>query len=133
MDKHKALIGTKKDCGNLQVFYQSTDTVKQYQTTLNGEYNLKLVDLKVISAAAAGTVFSVQIISNTLKCDRGNTNDNYKFVYRDGCNELPSPIMFYDIPVRGWFDLDFLQLGAIGTNINASAYNILLTFEYERL
>jgi hypothetical protein len=42
---HKPLIGTKKDVGNFQIFFQSTDTNKQYSTALNGTYNLKLIDL----------------------------------------------------------------------------------------
>jgi hypothetical protein len=133
MDKYKPLVGMKKDCGILQIFFQSTDTNKNYSTALNGEYNLKLLDLKVITSGAAGQEYFVQMSSSTIRNDKANLNDNFKFHHLNGQNTIPNPIMFYDCVVKNWIDISFSQLGSVGTDINTTTYNILLTFEYERL
>jgi len=130
----KQLIGgERRDTGTLQIFFQSTDTKKQYSTGLNGTYNLTLLDLKVISSGASGDEYCIEMLSDTLKVDRGNINDNFKFVHRNGTPETPNPIKFRQLEVRNFVDLDFQQLGSVQDNINAQAYNVLLTIEYERL
>lgn len=130
------------DEGILQILTQSIDTVKQYQSGLNGEYDLKLLDIKVISAAAAGSEFPIQIISNTLRIDRGaineltnalNNNDNIKFFHRNGCPEITQPIKLRQQTVRGWIDINYLKLGSGGDDINDNEWMILLTIEYKRL
>jgi hypothetical protein len=135
MDKYKPLIGNKKDCGILQIFYQSVDAVKNYPTALNGEYNLKLVDLKVIvaGAGALNSEYFIQLLSSTLRTDKSNLNDNFKFMHRNGTAEITSPLMFNDVNIKNWVDLDFVSLGVVGAVLNAHAHNILLTFEYEKL
>ena len=142
--KPKQLIGgDRRDKGVLQISYQSTDPESpgqgsKYSTGLNGTYDLTLLDLKVISAAVAESEFSVQIVSDTLKTERGagsgaGTNDNVKFMHRNGTSEIPNPLKLRQIDIRNWIELSFLQLGTIGVDINAAAFNILLTLEYERL
>jgi hypothetical protein len=134
----KQLIGgERRDKGVLQIFFQSTDAVAyqgaRYPTGLNGVYDLKLLDLKVISAAAAGTEFCVEMLSDTFRLDRGNTNDNFKFMHRNGAPEVPNPVKFRQAEVRNWVNIDFQQFGLVGGNIDSAAYNILLTIEYEKL
>lgn len=130
----KQLIGgERRDNGLLQIFFQSTDAPKQYSTGLNGTYNLTLLDLKVVSAAAAGDEYAVQMISDTFHINNGNTNTNFKFIHRNGCPEIPNPIKLRQAEVRNFIDLDFVRLGIVQDDINAQAYNVLLTIEYERL
>lgn len=131
MDKYKPLVSMKKDTGILQIFFQSADTVKQYSTALNGEYNLKLLDLKFIGGALNAEYF-IQMNSSTIRLDKGNLNDNFKFQHINGQNTVSNPIMFYDCVVKNWIDIDFTSLGSVGTALPAN-YNIILTFEYERL
>jgi hypothetical protein len=130
----KPLIGgEKREEGILQIWFQSTDTVKRYSTGLGGYYDLTLLDIKVISASASAEEYAVQIISDTLRLDRGNLNDNIKFVHRNGAPELPNPIKLRQADVKNWIDVDFQQIGSVQDNINGSAYNVLLTIGYEKL
>lgn len=126
-----SLIKQRGDVGVLQIYWQSSDTNKNYSTGLNGEYDLKLLDLKLIGGAA-NTEYFLQMISSTIRLDRGNLNDNYKFHHISGQNTVANPIMFYDNVIKNWVDIDFQQLGSVGGNLPA-AYNIILTFQYERL
>lgn len=133
------------DEGILQIFCQSTDTYRQYHSGLNGSYDLKLLDIKVISGAVAGSEFAIQIVSDTLKIDRGalnastsaipqsTNNDNVKFFHRNGAPEIPNAIKLRQQNIRGWIDIDFAMLGTSGTDINSSTWSILLTLEYKRL
>ena len=141
----KVISNNACDEGILQIFCQSTDTIRQYHSGLNGIYDLKLLDIKLISGAVAGAEFAIQIISDTLKIDRGalngstagviqsTNNDNVKFFHRNGAPEIPNPLKLRQQTVRGWVDIDFQQLGTEGTDINASTWAILLTLEYKRL
>jgi hypothetical protein len=142
--KPKQLIGgERRDKGVLQIFFQNSDPEppgqgSKYSTSLNGTYDITILDIKVISAAASGSEFAVQIISDTFKLERGaggsaGANDNVKFFHRNGSNEIPNPIKLRQAEVRNWIELSFLQVGSIGTDINSAAYNILLTIEYEKL
>lgn len=130
----KPLIGgEKREKGILQIFFQSTDSPKVYSTGLGGTYDLTLLDIKVISAAAAGDEYAVQIISDTLRLDRGTTNDNVKFVHRNGCPEIPSPIKLRQAEVKNMLSLDFIRLGTVQDDINAQAFDVLITIAYEKL
>ena len=130
----KPLIGgEKREKGILQIFFSSTDSPKVYSTGLGGTYDLTIQDIKVISAGPATDEYAVQIISDTLRLDRGNTNDNVKFVHRNGCPEIPSPIKLRQADVKNFLSLSFLQSGSVGEDINAAAYNVLLTIAYEKL
>lgn len=134
----KQLIGgERRDKGVLQIFFQSTDTLAyqgaRYATGLNGTYDLTLLDLKVISAAATAEEYAVEMLSDTLRIEKGNTNDNFKFVHRNGCPEVPNPIKFRQATVNNWITLDFQQFGSVQDNIDSNAYNVLLTIEYEKL
>ena len=142
----KQLIGgERRDKGLLQIFFQSTDTQPanqgaKFSTGLNGVYDLRLMDIKVISSAAAGSEFAVQLVSDTLKLDRGSAlassqyfNDTVKFVHWNGAPEIPSPILLRQMEIKNWIDMEFIQLGTIGADINSANYNVLLTIEYERL
>lgn len=130
----KPLIGgNSREKGILQIFFQSTDSPKVYSTGLGGTYDLTLQDIKVVSAAVAGDEYAVQIISDTLRLDRGNTNDNVKFVHRNGSPEIPSPIKLRQADVKNVLSLDFLRLGTLQDDINAQAFNVLLTIAYEKL
>lgn len=135
----KQLIGgERRDKGVLQIFYQSTDPEpagqgSKYSTGLNGMYNMKLLDLKTITTAGVGSGYVIQMISDTFKIDRGNINTQFKFIYKAGVPEIPNPIEFRQTQINNNIELSFLQLGVIGQNINAAPYNILLTFEYEKL
>lgn len=131
----KQLIGgERREKGTLQIFYKSTDTQPpRYSTGLNGTYDLTLLDLKVISSAATAEEYCVEMLSDTFRIDRGNLNDNFKFVHRNGAPELPNPVKFRQATINNYVEVDFQQLGTIQDNINANDYYILLTFEYERL
>jgi len=130
----KPLIGgEKREKGILQIFYQSTDSPKVYSTGLGGTYDLTLQDIKVVSAAAAGDEYAIQIISDTLRLDKANLNDNIKFVSRGGANEIPSPIKLRQADVKNFVSLDFLRLGSVQDDINAQAFNVILTISYEKL
>ena len=133
MDGYKPLIGQKKDVGILQIFWQSTDTNKNYATNMNGDYNLKLIDLKLISSGAAGSEYFVQMLSSTIRLDKANLNDNFKFQHINEQNTISNPVMFYQCSVKNWIDIDFTTLGSVGSVVTAFPYNIILTFEYERL
>jgi hypothetical protein len=63
----------------------------------------------------------------------GNTNTNFKFIHRNGCPEVPNPVLFRQAEVRNHVSLDFQRIGSIQDDINGGAYNILLTIEYEKL
>ena len=130
----KPLIGgEKRDSGILQIFTQSTDSPKIYSTGLGGTYDLTLQDIKVISAAATAEEYAVQIISDTLRLDRGNGNDNIKFIHRNGASELPYPIKLRQADVKNWVSIDYQRLGSVQDNINDNSYNVLLTIAYEKL
>ena len=134
----KQLIGgERRDKGILQIFFQSTDTVAyqgaRYATGLNGTYELTLLDLKLISAAATAEEYCIEMISDTFRIDKGNLNDNFKFIHRNGAPEVPNPIKLRQVEVRNWVQLDFQQLGSVQDNVDSNAYNILLTIEYEKL
>lgn len=130
----KQLIGgERRDKGTLQIFFQSTDSPKQYSTGLHGTYDLKLLDLKVISAGANSQEYAVQMLSDTFSINNGNTNSNFKFIHRNGCPEVPSPVLFRQAEVRNFVDVDFNRLGSVKDDIDGAAYNVLLTIQYERL
>lgn len=132
--KPKQLIGgERRDKGVLQIFFQSTDSPKRYSTGLNGTYDLTLLDLKVITAAASAEEYCVEMLSDTLHINNGNTNTNFKFMHRNGCPEVPNPVRFRQAEVRNFVDIDFNRLGSVQDDIDGNAYNVLLTIEYERL
>lgn len=132
---YKKLISNNGgDEGLLQLFCQSTDVNKVYSTGLGGTYELRIVNISVISNAVPGKEFSIEIISDTFRLDRGNGNENIKFIYRDyGASELTYPIKLRQAELRNFVSVSFLQLGTVGLDINASNYNIILTVEYKRL
>jgi len=125
--------GESREKGVLQIWTQSTDSPKQYSTGLGGTYDLTLLDIKVVSSAAAGEEYAIEIISDRLRLDRGNLNDNVKFVHRNGCPELPNPIKLRQMDINNWISIEYQQLGSVQDNINANTYNILLTIEYQKL
>lgn len=131
----KQLIGgERRDKGTLQIFYKSTDTQPpRYATGLNGTYDLTLLDLKIISDAQNAEEYCVEMLSDTFRIDRGNLNDNFKFIYRNGELIVPNPVKFRQAEVRNFVEVDFQQLGTVQDNINAHDYNIILTIEYEKL
>jgi hypothetical protein len=130
----KPLIGgEKRDSGILQIFTQSTDSPKIYSTGLGGTYDLTLQDIKVIHAGATAEEYAVQIISDTLRLDRGNGNDNVKFIHRNGAPEIQQSIKLRQADVKNWVSIDYQQLGSVGDNINDNSYNVLLTIAYEKL
>ena len=132
--KPKQLIGgERRDKGVLQIFFQSTDSPKQYSTGLHGTYDLKLLDLKVISAGANSQEYAVEMLSDTFSINNGNTNTNFKFIHRNGCPEVPNPVLFRQAEVRNFVDIDFNRLGSVKDDIDGAAYNVLLTIQYERL
>ena len=136
--KPKQLIGgERRDKGSLQIFYQTSDTSynqqTSYSTGLHGTYDLTLLDIKITSAAAAAQEYVVEMLSDTFQINNGNTNTNFKFVHRNGCPEIPSPVLFRQTEVRNNVSLGFQKLGSIQENINDSSYNVLLTMEYEKL
>lgn len=134
ISKPKQLIGgERRDKGTLQIFFQSTDSPKQYSTGLHGTYDLKLLDLKVISAGANSQEYAVEMLSDTFSINNGNTNTNFKFIHRNGCPEVPNPVLFRQADVRNFVDIDFNRLGSVKDDIDGAAYNVLLTIEYERL
>jgi hypothetical protein len=130
----KQLIGgERRDKGVLQIFFQSTDSPHLYSTGLQGVYNMKLTDFKLIPSVSAS--YAIQMLSDTFRVDRGNINDNFKISYRTGTNEVPNPVYFYQMNMNNFVSIDFIQLGTIGADINGvgSTYNAILTFEYEKL
>lgn len=130
----KRLIGDKRDKGTFQLFTQSTDTNKTYATGLSGVYDIKITDIKVLHAGVQTNEYAVQIISDTLRLSLGNVNDNIKFYHRVGANEFSSPINLYQLNINNHVSCSFLQLGTLGTDINTGgAYNVVITFEYEKL
>jgi hypothetical protein len=134
----KQLIGgERRDKGVLQIFFQSTDNsfnqLTRYSTGLNGVYDLTLLDLKVIHSAAAAEEYAVEMLSDTFTINNGNTNTNFKFIHRNGCPEVPNPVLFRQAEVRNFVSLGFQQIGSVQDNINSDDYNILLTIEYEKL
>ena len=136
--KPKQLIGgERRDKGVLQIFFQSTDNsfnqLTRYSTGLNGVYDLTLLDLKVISASATAEEYAVEMLSDTFTINNGNTNTNFKFIHRNGCPEVPNPVLFRQAEVRNFVSLGFNRIGSVQDNINAGNYNILLTIEYEKL
>jgi len=134
ISKPKQLIGgERRDKGTLQIFFQSTDSPKKYSTGLHGTYDLKLLDLKVISAGANSQEYAVEMLSDTFSINNGNTNTNFKFIHRNGCPEVPNPVLFRQTDVRNFVDIDFNRLGSVKDDIDGAAYNILITIEYERL
>jgi len=134
ISKPKQLIGgERRDKGTLQIFFQSTDSPKQYSTGLHGTYDLKLLDLKVISAGANSQEYAVEMLSDTFSINNGNKNTNFKFIHRNGCPEVPNPVLFRQADVRNFVDIDFNRLGSVKDDIDGAAYNVLLTIEYERL
>jgi hypothetical protein len=123
-----------KDKGTFQLFTQSTDTNKTYATGLSGVYDIKITDIKLIHAGGGSTEYAVQIISDTLRLSLGNVNDNVKFFHRNGTSEVPNPIKLYQLNINNYVSCSFLQLGSVGTDINTGgAYNVVITFEYEKL
>jgi len=134
ISKPKQLIGgERREKGVLQIFFQSTDSPKQYSTGLHGTYDLKLLDLKVISAGANSQEYAVEMLSDTFSINNGNTNTNFKFIHRNGCPEVPNPVLFRQAEVRNFVDIDFNRLGSVKDDIDGAAYNVLLTIQYERL
>ena len=130
----KPLIGgERKEHGILQIFTQSTDSPKIYSTGLGGTYDLTLQDIKVVSAGVAGEEYAVQIISDTLRLDRGNGNDNIKFIHRNGAPEIQQSIKLRQADVKNWISIEYERIGSVQDNINAAAYNVLLTIAYEKL
>lgn len=123
-----------KDKGTFQLFTQSTDVSKIYPTGLSGVYNIKITDIKLIHAGAGANDYAVQIISDTLRLSLGNGNDNIKFVHSNGGVEMPNPIKLYQLNINNYVSCEFLQLGSVGSDINTGGnYNIIITFEYEKL
>ena len=139
MDKPMIKSG-KYDVGTLQIFYQSSDPVKNYSTSLNGEYDLTLIDVKLLHENAAAGEYPCMIVSDTLRTDKGTAlsgtefqNDLFKFVHRSGAPELTSPILLRNQVIRNWVSISLLRLGTLGSDINDVTHNLLLTFEYKRL
>lgn len=126
------LIGQKRDIGTLQIFWQSSDTLRNYSTGMNGEYDLKLLDIKFIGDGGANKEYFLQMISSTIKNDRANLNDNFKFHHINGQSSISNPVVFHDCVIKNWVDIDFVELGSVGDPLPAN-YNLILTFEYERL
>jgi len=134
ISKPKQLIGgERREKGVLQIFFQSTDSPKRYSTGLHGTYDLTLLDLKVISAGANSQEYAVEMLSDTFSINNGNTNTNFKFIHRNGCPEVPNPVLFRQAEVRNFVDIDFNRLGSVKDDIDGAAYNVLLTIQYERL
>jgi hypothetical protein len=135
----KPLIGgEKRDSGVLQIFTQSTDSPKIYSTGLGGTYDLTLTDIILIHSGDLGKEYALQIISDTLRLDRGNGNDNIKFISKDyGANNLSFPIKLRQAELRNWVSVSFQQIGTVGLDINdpndATDYNVILTIAYEKL
>jgi len=130
--EHKRLIGDKRDKGVFQLFCQSTDTVRTYATGLSGTFNIKLLDIKFVHSGMTNTSFAFQIISDTLRSSFGNVNDNLKFVHGDTVS-ISNPIPLHQVSINNYIAVDFARLGAVGGDITAVAYTIVLTFEYEKL
>lgn len=141
MSDYKPLIKSGKyDTGTLQIFAQSTDTVKVYSTSLNGEYDLILTDIKLITNATTSDIYACQIVSDTLRLDKGTAmsgsafqNDLIKFIHGNGTPEMTSPLLLRNRVIRNWMSVSLQQAGTLGTDINTIVYNVLLTFEYKRL
>lgn len=138
ISKPKQLIGgDRRDKGVLQIFYQSADTsynqLTTYSTGLHGTYDLKLLDLKVISAGANTQEYCVEMLSDTFQISCGNTNANFKFIHRNGAPEVPNPVLFRQAEVRNNVLVGFQKLGSVKDNIVSNAFNIILTIEYEKL
>ena len=123
-----------KDKGTFQLFTQSTDTNKRYATGLSGVYDIKITDIKLIHNGGVGNEYAFQIISDTFRISLGNVNDNIKVVHRNGANEVPYPIKLYQLNINNYVSCEFQQLGSVGNNINVGGnYNVVITFEYEKL
>ena len=123
-----------KDKGTFQLFTQSTDANKIYATGLSGVYDIRITDIKLVHAGGGSTEYAVQIISDTLRLSLGNENDNIKFFHRNGAVEVPNPIKLYQLNINNYVSCSFLQLGSVGTDVNTGgAYNVVITFEYEKL
>ncbi len=141
MSDYKPLIKSGKyDTGTLQIFAQSTDTVKVYSTSLNGEYDLILTDIKLLTDGVAGDEYACQIVSDTLRTDKGTAlsgsafqNDLIKLFHRNGTPEMTSPLLLRNQVIRNWMSISLQQVGVLGIDINTVAHNLLLTFEYKRL
>jgi len=128
----KQLIGgDRRDKGTIQIFTQSTDNPKIYSTGLNGVYDMKLIDIKLICALASG--FSIQMISDTFRINHGNTNNNFRYIFRSGTSELTTDMVFKQVQVNDKVSISFSRNGSIGNDINLNNYNTILTFEYEKL
>lgn len=128
----KKLI-SMKDKGTFQLFTQSTDSVKTYATGLSGVYDIRITDIKVIHSTG-NVEYAVQIVSDTLRLSLGNLNDNIKFFHRNGASEISYPINLYQLNINNYVSCSFLQLGSVGSDINTGGnYNIVITFEYEKL
>jgi hypothetical protein len=115
--------------------------VKNYSTSLNGEYDLTLIDVKLLHENA-GVVkeYPCMIVSDTLRTDKGTAlsgtefqNDFFKFIHRAGAPELTNPILLRNQVIRNWISISLLRLGTLGDDINDVTHNLLLTFEYKRL
>jgi len=135
IERNNLIGGSRKrdDRGTLQLFCQSADTVKVYSTGLSGTYNLKLIDVELIHSGLATAEFAFQIISDTFRLAYGNTNNNIKLVHDLHSSMIPNPIPLYQVDIKNHVAVQFLRLGAVGTDINTVTYNIILTFEYEKL
>ena len=130
----KQLIGgERRDKGVLQLFCSDIET--QYATGLNGTYNLILQDVKIIFSGIALTGVPFQIVSNTLRLDRGNDNTYVKVIVRSASEEKQTAIPLKQEMINNYIDVSFIRLGVIGSNLNTlvGGYNVLLTIEYERV
>jgi hypothetical protein len=135
IERNNLIGGSRKrdERGTLQLFCQSADTVKVYSTGLSGTYNLKLINSVLIHSGVATLEFAFQIISDTFRLAYGNTNNNIKLVHERETGMIPTPIPLYQVDIKNHVAVDFQQLGSVGTDINTVTYNIVLTFEYEKL
>ena len=135
IERNNLIGGSRKrdERGTLQLFCQSADTVKVYSTGLSGTYNLKLINAELIHSGPNSSEFAFQIISDTFRLAYGNTNNNIKLMHDRASSSVPNPIPLYQVDIKNHVAVDFLRLGAVGTDINTVTYNIILTFEYEKL
>ena len=123
-----------KDKGTFQLFTQSTDTSKIYPTGLSGVYDIKITDIKLIHTGGGANEYAFQIISDTFRISLGNVNDNIKIIHRNGAPSIPNPIKLYQLNINNYVSCEFQRLGSVGTDINVGGnYNVLITFEYEKL
>jgi hypothetical protein len=129
---YKQLIGgDRREKGIFELYVQTNDTIKQYATGLDGTYKLTLQNIQSIDAFSSTLVF--EIISDTLRIDRGSNNTYIKGALRNERETICTPMILRQTDIKNWIDLSFRQLGTIGSNIGAISVGLVLTFEYEKV